>query len=263
MKAIGNIYQHNGKTFTAESFYGKDQAIAVCREVKPEFSFVSDEDYVIYEKVGPSFELTKADLTEAKRINKACDNCVFCRTSMHDNDINKLMAVCDHARETTDVFTFFVDCNRQKTEKDIKRIDISVNKAKKIFTRFFKDCRLICGSGIESDNDAIKIESVSVFEKGWWLPERLINRKNFNALLKKATGKVLVVENFLMLLSKQQCLHCVPEYTHFKVCEIQVKDLDYDTYVYFCCKYGCNAFIFEDLGMGLFTLYELTYKVTL
>ena len=39
--------------------------------------------------------------------------------------------------------------------------------------------------------------------------------------------------------------------------------MDYDTYVYFCSEFGCNAFLFKELGVGIFTLHELTYQITI
>lgn len=258
MKNIGNIYQYNGKTITIESFYGKEQAVAVCRYVNPEYSD-SPSGWYKYEKVGPSFELTKADLLSAKRMNSDCDNCVFYRTSMHNNDANYSRAWCAYGTTVSQNACFSVDCTKHKTEKDIKKVEISTKKAKEVFNRHFKDCRLVCGSDIESNNKAIMIESVSEF-KGL-IAERLMNKKRFDSLLKKVTGNVVVIENFPVLLSKSQCVNYTPYHSLLKSYEMDVKALDYDIYVYFCSEFPDIAFLFDDWDIGVYTLHELTFQI--
>ena len=260
MKEIGNIYQIDGKTIIIESFYGKEQAVAVCRCARLKYCDRPSECYR-YDEVGKSFEIDKEDLMSAKRINSACDSCAFYRTSMYNNDVNCLRAWCAYGDNIAQSNSFLVDCTKHKTEKEIKKIAISDEKAKEVFNRFFKDCRLVCESGIETKNKAIVIESVSDFD-GFWA-ERLMSRKKFDSLLKEATGNVVVIENFPLLLSKHQFIDYSPYYSQFKAHEINAKALDYDTYVYFCSEFPEVAFLFEDLGVGIFTLDEISYQITI
>ncbi|MBQ4648779.1 MAG: hypothetical protein IJN86_02360 [Clostridia bacterium] len=262
MKEIGNIYQYEGKTVIIESFYGKEQEVAICRYAKPKYSDFPEGSYK-YETYGKTFELSKSDLQSAKRINSACDNCIFYRSSMHKNDVNYSRAWCAYRTTLASDMAFFVDCTKHKTEKGIKKAAISAKKAKEVFNIFFKDCRLICESGIESNNKTIRIESVSKFEKGWFMAERLVRQEYFDSLLEKASGNIVVIENFPMLLEKHQSTSYLPNSSHLKACEISAKTMDYDTYVYFCSEFGCNAFLFKELGVGIFTLHELTYQITI
>ena len=260
MKEKGNVYQYDGKTVIIESFYGKEQAVAVCRYAKPGYTDSASGCYR-YECFGKPFELTKEELQSAKRINSACDDCVFYRTSMNGNDADSLMACCAY-RETTDGdASFTVDCTKHKTEAAVKKRVLSTKKAKEVFDGYFKDCRFVCGSGIETNNKSIRIESVSRFEKDWFIADRLVDKEKFDYLLKEATGKVVVIENFPAMLSKHQCINYSSYCSHFKACETDVESFDYDTYVYFCSGLGCNAFLFESLNMGIFTLHEITYKI--
>lgn len=260
MKSIGDVYLWGEKTIIVDSFCGKDQAVALCYLAEKKFSTNSTGCFE-YTPVGKKFELAKEELDTAVKANSYCDNCAFYRTSMYNGEFNRSRAWCAYRRTMRSTERFAVDCVKFKGKNEIQKEELSAKKAKAVLHCFFKDCRFVCGSDIQTKNSDVKIEYVSDFFG--MISERLISQKHFDALLKDAFGKVTVIQNFSTLLDPHQIKGYLSGYTQLNAYQIDANALDYDVYVYFCSEFPDTAFLFEDLGVGVFTLHELTVKVTL